>query len=60
MNIGDFLDQNLVMVFLLVIENCRMFKNWVIKPPYDISESSEGKKKKKKSYFIISVGNGYN
>jgi len=44
MKIRDFFDQTIVMVFLLVIGNSRMLRNWVIKMPYDISENSERKK----------------
>lgn len=46
------------MVFLLIIGNSRVLKNWVIKPSHDISENSE--EKKKWSYFMISVQNVYN
>lgn len=50
--IEGFLDQALVMVFLLIIGNDRILKNWVIKLPYGISENSEGKRRAVLLYYF--------
>lgn len=40
------------MVFLLIIGNDRILKNWVIKLPYGISENSEGKRRAVLLYYF--------